>query len=355
MASEPLFLRRLRRRMTDAMTSQADPTTRPETMSRDLSLDVAKGVGIILVVIGHAWRGLETAGMIGNPALFHVIDTLIYNFHMPLFFLLSGMTFQDWALRRPMSEAAISRVTRLLWPLVLWSYLFAAARLAAGDAANTQLSGWQSLLFFPLPPRDHFWFLWALFLQHLAILALIRLVTGPLSATAWAALAALVVLATSLLPLGLNPWTFGAATYAGAFLTGLALGQTVWRPKGTTSLLVAALVFIGLQALSFQMPHTLLIRQILGIVLALAALAMIRILFTGQSTKALRLLVWLGVSSMGIYLAHTIFSAGTRAVLGRFTQDLSLHMIAGTLAGIIGPLIIYAIIRRIGRPSWIGF
>ena len=66
---------------------------------RDLSLDAAKGVGIILVVIGHAWRGLDSAGMIGNPNLFRIIDTLIYNFHMPLFFLLSGMTFQAWALR----------------------------------------------------------------------------------------------------------------------------------------------------------------------------------------------------------------------------------------------------------------
>ena len=58
---------------------------------------------------------------------------------------------------------------------------------------------------------------------------------------------------------------------------------------------------------------------------------------------------------MGIYLAHTIFSAGTRAVLGRFTADLTTHLILGTLAGIIGPLLIYAVIRRVGRPIWIGF
>lgn len=335
------------------MTMAADALARPA--SRDLSLDVAKGVGIILVVIGHAWRGLDSAGMIGNPDLFRVIDTLIYNFHMPLFFILSGMVFQDWALRRPLPEAAFSRVTRLLWPLILWSYLFATARLAAGDAANTQVSGWQSLLFFPLPPRDHFWFLWALFLQHLAVLALIRLVTGPLSALAWAPLAALVVLVSSFVPLGLNPWTFGAVTYAGAFLTGLALGQMSWRPQGAIAFILAALAFVALQALSFRLPQTLVTLQVLGIALSLAVLAMIHILSSGRHAGTLRLLVWLGVSSMGIYLAHTIFSAGTRAVLGRLTQDLSLHMIAGTLTGIIGPLIIYTVIRRIGRPSWIGF
>lgn len=329
--------------------AEAAPTT------RELSLDVARGIGIILVVLGHAWRGLESAGMIGNPDLFRVIDTLIYNFHMPLFFLLSGMTFQSLALRRPVGDVAISRVTRLVWPLVLWTYLFAAARLAAGDAANAQVSGIDSLLFWPLPPRDHFWFLWALFLQHLVVLALIRFVTGPLSAPAWATLAALVVLASSFTPVGLNAWTVGAATYAGAFLTGLALGQTDWRPVGPTALALAALTFVGVQAFSFQLAPSLLAQQLLGIALSLAALAMIHIVTADRRTGPLRLLAWLGVSSLGIYLAHTIFSAGTRAALVRLTQDISLHMVAGTLAGIIGPLLLYALIRRIGRPAWIGF
>lgn len=323
--------------------------------TRDLSLDVAKGLGIILVVIGHAWRGLNSAGMIGNADLFRVIDTLIYNFHMPLFFLLSGMTFQAWALKRPLPEGAISRVTRLLWPLVLWSYLFSAARLAAGDAANAQMHGWQSLMFWPLPPRDHFWFLWALFLQHLIVLALIRVVGRPLGAGVWAGLAVIAILGSSFTPVGLNAWTFGAATYAGAFLTGLALGSTTWRPEGLAALTIAAAIFVGLQVLSFRLPPSLLTSQLLGIVLALAFLTMVRSLTAVASAGTTGILVFLGVSSMGIYLAHTIFSAGIRAVLGRFTTDLTLHMITGTLIGIIGPLIIYAIIRRVGRPAWIGF
>lgn len=333
------------------MTLTAEPAARP----RDLPLDVAKGVGIILVVVGHAWRGLDTAGMIGDRHLFEVIDRLIYNFHMPLFFILSGMTFQAWALRRPVGEAALSRVTRLLWPLVLWTYLFAAARLAAGDAANARLDGWHNLAFWPLPPRDHFWFLWALFLQHLAVLALIRLVTGPLSAPVWAALAALALAASSFIPFGLHEWTHGAFTYASAFLTGLAMGGIAWRPKGAFAFVVAAAGFVGLQLLSFHIPHVLVTRQLLGIALSLLALAMIHLLCGRRRTLDLRLLAGLGLFSMGIYLAHTIFSAGARAVLGRFTQDLSLHMIAGTLAGIVGPLIIYIVIRRVGRPSWIGF
>ena len=49
--------------------------------NRDLSVDLAKGIGIMLVVTGHACC----------PKLPHGI---IYAFHMPLFFMLSGLFIQ---------------------------------------------------------------------------------------------------------------------------------------------------------------------------------------------------------------------------------------------------------------------
>jgi peptidoglycan/LPS O-acetylase OafA/YrhL len=113
--------------------------------------------------------------------------------------------------------------------------------------------------------------------------------------------------------------------------------------------------FVALQAISFRLPATLLTAQLLGVALSLAFLAMVRAACVDGPGPTLRLLAFLGISSMGIYLAHTIFSAGVRAALGRVTQDLSLHMIAGTLVGIVGPLVLYGLIRRIGRPAWIGF
>lgn len=48
---------------------------------RDTSLDLAKGIGIILVVIGHCLNTKSIPGII------------IYSFHMPLFFVISGLLF----------------------------------------------------------------------------------------------------------------------------------------------------------------------------------------------------------------------------------------------------------------------
>lgn len=49
-------------------------------MTRDRSVDIAKGLGIILMVMGHA----------GMPH-----SSIIFRFHMALFFILSGWCFSD--------------------------------------------------------------------------------------------------------------------------------------------------------------------------------------------------------------------------------------------------------------------
>ena len=50
-------------------------------------IDVARGIGIIAVVAGHVWTG----GAFRNA---------LYSFHMPLFFLLSGLLSRPQPVRR---------------------------------------------------------------------------------------------------------------------------------------------------------------------------------------------------------------------------------------------------------------
>ena len=49
---------------------------------RILAFDLLKGVGILLVILGH----------IEIP---HSLKTVIYSFHMPLFFFVSGCFFNE--------------------------------------------------------------------------------------------------------------------------------------------------------------------------------------------------------------------------------------------------------------------
>ena len=57
--------------------------------NRNISLDIARGVGIILVVIGHVMSPV----MAGNTVM-ETAYQILYVFHMPLFFLLAGLVAQ---------------------------------------------------------------------------------------------------------------------------------------------------------------------------------------------------------------------------------------------------------------------
>lgn len=72
--------------------------------SRFETVDVAKGIGIILVVLGHVTQ---------NGAL----GSWIYSFHMPLFFLLSGLFF------RPQFGRLWTTAKRLLVPYLIFAVL----------------------------------------------------------------------------------------------------------------------------------------------------------------------------------------------------------------------------------------
>jgi len=61
------------------------------TKSRLAYIDIARGLGILLVVLGHTLA--EANYHVQNPAVFF-LGRLIYSFHMPLFFFLSGLFFK---------------------------------------------------------------------------------------------------------------------------------------------------------------------------------------------------------------------------------------------------------------------
>ncbi|MCR6652537.1 MAG: acyltransferase family protein [Cellvibrionaceae bacterium] len=56
--------------------------------NRSYWLDYAKAIGIILVVYGHIARGLFQAGLFPQQEIYQYLDSIIYSFHMPLFFFL---------------------------------------------------------------------------------------------------------------------------------------------------------------------------------------------------------------------------------------------------------------------------
>lgn len=333
-------------------------------------IDFARGLGIILVVVGHTWRGLWNADILQDAALYDQLDAAIYLFHMPLFFCLSGLTFAAADRRRGRGPTVFTALAwRCLYPLTLWTYLFVLLRIAAGQLANSPTS-WADLPLFPIPPLEFLWFLWAIFLIQLAMMAVHRIV-----GFGWCALG-LGVLIAILGELFLrsefsSPLAFRlvaqAVHYMPFFLIGMVLAvlpaDPLWliRKRPWFAALLALAAFLPFAATAPDlMAHRGFVRWIMGgvaMALFLALSAALGIALSQSRWAPASLFVQrLGVASLAIYLAHVIASAVFRIIASRLgLEDVWLHLVFGSFVGLLGPLVLLQLSRRFGGQRWLGF
>lgn len=320
------------------------------------AVDSAKGIGILLVVFGHAWRGAQGAGLIADASVYRMIDTLIYAFHMPLFFFLSGLLFLETLEKHTTAHLLRGRITRLLWPMVLWSWLFFGLKFAAGPAVNSPVA-LSEFPIVPLPPYEHFWFLWALFLCQAALILAYAfpLCTLQNMTLRWGAAALAICLAV------LNPFVpvpsllFGPVVeHTPYFLMGIAMGGlAAYRPSMATAV-VSGLGFVALlSAVDGQKASVLLS-------LALVSFAWLVWSRVDRNTATggtmIGLLRYLGKTSMVIYLTHTIFSAAVRIGMIKVgITDLFSVLGLTLLIGLLGPLLVLRLARRLRLTRVLGF
>ena len=130
----------------------------PRKSKRYETVDVAKAIAIILVVIGH----FREPAM---PELYHDIIKVIYMFHMPLFMIASGFLFM--ATYRPGSYGSFvwKKFKRLMVPYFVTSVLIITIKLLGSSSAELQnpVTTFSYLGMFYLPSAGYFlWFVWAL-------------------------------------------------------------------------------------------------------------------------------------------------------------------------------------------------
>jgi len=338
------------------MTNTLGGSTPHDPTRRAYAIDSAKGVGILLVVFGHAWRGLMGAGGLPDGVLFRTVDYAVYAFHMPLFFFLSGLLFLD-VLRRYKGRTLMrGRVVRLLWPMALWTWVFFGLKLAAGSDANTPVDVADFPLI-PLPPYEHLWFLWALFLCQTLVIGAYVICGKRLNNSSIRAAAAGAAVCLSLL----NPFLSVPSLVWGPmvehlpyFLAGIGAGGFVyWRPRGFMGL-CAGLGFALMIALLGPQKASVLWSLVLVLLGWIAWQAVDR--SAAHSGLMLRLLRYLGKVSMVIYLTHTAFSAALRIVLIKAGVDgVAVLLVLTVLIGVVGPIVVGMIARQLRFARVLGF
>lgn len=333
--------------------------------ARETTLDAARGAGIILVVYGHVLRGAIGSDLVpaGLPAtLLAWSDYVIYTFHMPLFFFLSGLHVCS-SLRRAPERFIGAKIRTIAYPYLLWSVLQGGVQIVMSSRGANHPFTRDDLLAIGWRPFAQFWFLYALMLCMLAVWLAGRhvptLARAPMPAHTRGGLVASAVLALAIgattqwgiLSTTLMNWPFFVAgIVASRALPGwLERYSHRWVSAVTAALFVVAIAFAhgrGSATSVWAIPAAFS-----GIALLLQ-LAYRHASFPAHTGW----LAMVGYASMPIYLMHILVMACVRIVLVRIGMtNLAAHLVLGTLAGVTIPMVAYLVALRMGVAGMAGF
>lgn len=305
--------------------------------TKDLRFEFSKSIGIILVVYGHAARGVHAAGIKMDEHLYQLVDNIIYSFHMPLFFTLSGLFFFESFEKRQKIGLIVNKVDTLIYPYIVWSLLQGGIELVLSKFTNGNVTPIEIFSLF-WEPRAQFWFLYILFLIFVLAVFIYRKNSAPsLSGICTAALIAqfLTIFVPDIFPI----------RYIGHYFVYFAFGVVLKKFVSLFSQYpVASTITSGAVALCLQYCFHAVFHAKNNFVQPFNAIFSILFVIAVSEwlsrIKQLRGLALLGTFSFHIYLMHILLGSGVRIVLNKFLDisNPTIHIVAGSLVGLLLPV-----------------
>lgn len=150
-------------------------------------IDLAKGIGIILVVFGHAL----SKDIAASNKIWGIVRSLIYMVHMPLFFMISGYLFQvkNQSYRRSTKLSFIAKKAKqylipyISFNVILYATSIMVSRFPKIQAIYLSAGGYSgnvkefiiSVLTYINPVDGHLWFSYVIFIVFAIIIFVHRI------------------------------------------------------------------------------------------------------------------------------------------------------------------------------------
>lgn len=295
-------------------------------------------VAIALIVFGHAQRGLAETGMASGTywsSIYPVVDYAIYEFHVPIFFLTSGLLLEQ---RNGESlSRLLFRLRRLLLLYLIWNFINAVPAYVFSDLTNRNF-GNAGLIdaFNPFHINGIMWFFVALAFAYVA-----HFLTFRRRVLRWIAiLVAVVVLARDVDFAGAaygTLWLLLGAEVARTFTDRDIDNRGLFMVAAAAVYAAATFCFYGL-----NVPYTLAIPA--------GAAAILFFYCAGRVNSLGPTILFMGKNTLSIYVMHVIIVAGLRILLVRILHlDPSAGLIVVlTIGGIFAPLLLLLGLRYAG-------
>ena len=314
-------------------------------------VDYAKAIGIILVVYGHVARGVFNAGINFPEPIFQLVDSVIYSFHMPLFFFLSGLFFYSSFAKRGAMKFVSSKVDTIFYPYVVWSILQGGIEIFLSSYTNGNVL-FEDVISFLWAPRAQFWFLYTLFFvcvfsSFVYLFSPKRLTLVFLAFSVFIYIFPTVVPDFRLLHLVANNLVF----FALGIVFTLYIKVEYFSRIPVFFGILCSFVF---SQWFFHCHYDLLYtdRNVWLLLLSFISILFLVSVSTLLAKNNFKVLVIVGQSSMAIYLMHIIAGSGARIFLSKFlgVDNVLAHLIFGCFVAILAPLVGLLLINKIKVP-----
>lgn len=319
--------------------------------NRIIWVDNVKVIAIVLVVLGHLFQGIGTAGIIKFTAPISFFEAFIYTFHVPLFFICSGFLYQKTTVVNSLQSYknnALKKITALGIPYLIFSTISYLLKTIFADNVNAQANGFLKTIF--ISPDAPFWFLYTL----LIIFLITPTAKNKKSAGVIFSVSVIFII-TVLSTLSYIPnsqiyihFVYTTSLYLVWFALGILIAEIkiekLFSPFWSISFIAAGI--LTYLCINNGFANHYLFKYASGL---LACFGVIGV--TGwicRKNKQTPLLGFISKYTMPIFLMHTIFAAGIRAVLLKINiTNSAVHITAGIIASFIMPIIAQIIMDKI--------
>lgn len=291
-------------------------------------IDIARGIAIILIVLGHTITYSQNC---------RIIYKIIYSFHVALFFIISGYTYK---IKKEESFLTFfkRKFTRIMVPYYIWAFLFIIPFYifgsSTGDAigANYSMLELKKIVFnvfyangnlFALKQNSALWFLPSLFSMEIIYYYIIKKCDNNKNLTAiFLILEFLIAIITYkfmkfIFPLGINTclhygifYHIGYLMKKNNFMDSITFNNVLFLIIITiTGLFAALLNYRVVSAIDYAYGN-LYFAIFSGIFLSIS------VLIISKKIKRSKLLEYIGKNTMGILVFHKLMVVVMQSKLG---------------------------------------
>lgn len=323
-------------------------TTQPAPKpGKDLSVETLRGVAVLLLVAAHVVGYDRHSGMrVDDRSVYRYLYFSFEYFRMPLFTVISGYVYS----LRPVRAGAVWRflrgkARRILIPMATVSTLQYFLHMLPGVNRPKQLADIWQIYFLPF---DQFWFLQAIFLVFLAVVAIDLL--GLMDRFwSWLGCCSLAMLACLHFPHFTDIFSFIGALYLFPFfILGCGLkrhGDVLFRREVLIGVGIAFGIGVLLQQLTWFGVVSFIGTDRVSILGVLVGLGGGILLF--RFRRHVPGLAKLGTFAYSIYLFHVWGTAGVRVVAGKIgIHQQDLLFLTALAAGLILPILFDRVLVR---------